>query len=537
MPSRLILAAACVLSVAAGAAGQESGGADPGRVEFLILAPAGPLRVAADVTVDRRPFADAADRYRDALLSAVDADGDRRVTRAEAARTPTPRVLGGGADSAAAVADLLALFEAGGGEAAPAEAFRGWVEGVMGPPVRVRQRFAGGDASGVVAALDGDGDGRLTPAELRDAAAGPHDFDDDGTLSAAELAPFRSAEQRAERRHFPPASPFRLLSPEPAPGLPDELAARYGDPAPPAEPHLTLGVRLIARSFGLPRLAVTGNAAPGRVTVEPDKRSLTLTVDADAAAGEPGLVVEVRADRVELLGSDAISLGLLQMVRADGDANGYLDENEFPAANLPGGPLFEDVDRDADGQATRAEVRAFLEEDLKLANSRIYLLSEAERSELFGLLDADGDGRLTPAERVAAAGAFAATDRESGALVSLDRDGDGAIAAGELVGRFTLRLGPGRAPDRPPTADELEMIRGRDPAVRSEEGPEWFRRSDRNGDGAVTWPEFVGPREAFAGLDADGDGSLTPGEAAADPGEAAADAAEAAKNPAAAANR
>ncbi len=383
----------------------------------------------------------------------------------------------------------------------------------MGPPIRVRQRFAGGDASDVVAVLDADGDGRLTADELRGAAAGPYDFDADGTLSAAELAPFRSATQRAERRHFPPSSPFRLLTPTAAPGLAADLAGRYGASQMAEAPQLTLSVRLIARSFGLPRVAVVENQTPDRLAVVPGKRSITLTIDANAAAGAPGLTVELNADRVELLGSDAISLGLLNMVRADADANGYLDEAEFPAANLPGGPEFADVDRDGDEQATRAEVRAFLEEDLKLANSRIYLLSEAERSELFGLLDADGDGRLTPAERTAAADAFANSRRAAGDLASLDRDRDGAVSAGELAGRFTLHLGPGRPPDRPPTADELETIRGRDPTLESDAGPPWFRRSDRNGDNAVTWPEFVGPREAFDRYDADADGSLTPAEA------------------------
>ena len=492
--------------------------AEPDRVDLLVLAPAGPVRVAVRVTVDRRPFADAADRYRDALLANLDANADGRVSREEAAASPTPRTLGGGTDNDDAVAELLALFEEHPPAGLPADRFGEWVAAAMGPPVRVRQRFAGGDAADVLGVLDADGDGRLTADELTDAdAAVPFDFDADGTLSAAELAPFRSASQRAERRHFPANSPFRLLSPEPAPGLAADLAARYGTAAVPPEPQVELGVRLIARSFGLPRVAPTANRLPGRVDVAADRRSLTLTFDRDERAGSPGLEVEVSADRVDLLGSDAVSLGLLGLVRADGDANDYLDPAELPAANLPGMPRFEDVDRDGDGMATRDEVRAYLEEDLRLANSRVYLLSEAERSELFGTLDADGDGRLTPAERAAAAAAFAAGSRREGTLAALDRDRDGAVTAGELVGRFTLHVGPGRPPDRPPTAEQTEELRGRDPRALNEAGPEWFRRSDRNGDGAVTWPEFVGPRAAFDALDADADGSLTPAEADADP--------------------
>ena len=488
-------------------------GDPPDAVEFLVLAPNGPVRVRAAVSVDRRAFGDAAERYRDSLLSSVDRDGDGSITRNEAARTPTPRVLGGGQDADDAVAALLAMFDAAGEDGVPAGRFRAWVENVMGPPVRVRQRFSGGDAADVVGVLDGDGDGRLTAEELAAAEAGPFDFDADGTLSAAELAPFRSADQRAERRHFPPGSPFRLLSPVAAPGLAADLAARYGTDEIPPEPQLELGVRLIARSFGLPRVAVTANRAPDRLRVADGRRSVSVTIDADPAADAPGLELEIAADRVDLLGSDAVSLGLLELVRADGDSNGYLDEAELPAANLPGGPRFEDVDRDGDGMATRDEVRAYLEEDVRLSNSRVYLLSEAERSELFGVLDADGDGRLTPAERSAAAAAFASGSRRPGSPAALDRDGDGAVTAGELTGRYTLHLGPGRPPDRPPTEDQTEMLRGRDPAARREEGPPWFRRSDRNGDGAVTWAEFVGPRTAFDDLDADADGTLTPAEA------------------------
>jgi hypothetical protein len=37
---------------------------------------------------------------------------------------------------------------------------------------------------------------------------------------------------------------------------------------------------------------------------------------------------------------------------------------------------------------------------------------------------------------------------------------------------------------------------------------------DRNNDGDLTWNEFLGPREVFHKLDADGDGLLDPVEAA-----------------------
>ena len=50
---------------------------------------------------------------------------------------------------------------------------------------------------------------------------------------------------------------------------------------------------------------------------------------------------------------------------------------------------------------------------------------------------------------------------------------------------------------------------------RSEAGPTWFRRMDRNGDGDLAWSEFLGPRDVFHQLDADHDGLIDPFEAAA----------------------
>ena len=36
-------------------------------------------------------------------------------------------------------------------------------------------------------------------------------------------------------------------------------------------------------------------------------------------------------------------------------------------------------------------------------------------------------------------------------------------------------------------------------------GPIWFQKMDRNGDGDLTWDEFLGPRDVFHQLDQDQD--------------------------------
>ena len=485
------LAAAALLAAAPLVA--HANAAEPDSFDLLIDAPAGAVRVRVNVTVDRRPLAEGPQRYREALLGRLDGDGDGAISADEAASAPTPRALGGGngGDGRDAVDDLLARFaaaEEAGRPGLPAAEFADWVAGAMGAPVRAARRRTGGDAADVLALLDADRDGLLTPSELA-AGTAARDFDGDGTLSAAELAPFRDPDADRERPQFPADVPFRL------------------DPAPPAGavPDLEVSVQLVARSFGLPKVAVAANRAPDRLKIDAGRRGFTLAIDGGESAG--GTVLEFAGDRAASVGSDAVSLGLIELVRADGDANGYLDPDEFPAAALPGAPRFADVDRDGDEQATREEVRAYLEEDVRLSGSRVYVLAEGTTGGLFAALDRDGDGRLTPAERAAASSDLAA------GRFAPDRDGDGAVAAAELAGSFKLSVGPGRS--APPGADSGMMTVDAPDGPRPAEpaGPRWFARSDRNRDGAVTWPEFVGPRSAFDRFDANADGSLTPAEA------------------------
>src|SRR5262249_5421052 len=44
-------------------------------------------------------------------------------------------------------------------------------------------------------------------------------------------------------------------------------------------------------------------------------------------------------------------------------------------------------------------------------------------------------------------------------------------------------------------------------------GPLWFRKMDKNGDGDVSFTEFLGTREEFNRIDTDGDGLIDADEA------------------------
>ena len=118
-------------------------------------------------------------------------------------------------------------------------------------------------------------------------------------------------------------------------------------------------------------------------------------------------------------------------------------------------------------------------------------------------IDTNEDGRLTIRE----------LNEVGKKLLSFDRNGDGAIGNTELLPTLRLSFGLGPIVHR-----QLETVRSlhsqpTTAAPPSVTPPEWFTRMDRNADLDVTPREFLGAKEQFAALDADGDGLISAGEA------------------------
>jgi hypothetical protein len=220
-----------------------------------------------------------------------------------------------------------------------------------------------------------------------------------------------------------------------------------------------------------------------------------------------GVKVELRAQNTGVLAKLTREYFRDPLRVADGNRNGYVEPAEFAGLDLVNAD-FGAVDFNENGEIVAAEVSAYVEQELLLQQSTVVISVDNELKSLFEVLDGDSDRRLTPREFLRGAGEFE----------RLDVNGNRELAESELLARYKLRFGlgaarltaqllPGTAPRSGGRAKATPL-----PAAPGS-GPLWFRRMDRNRDGDVAWREFLGPREAFARIDADGDGLIDAGEA------------------------
>jgi hypothetical protein len=399
----------------------------------------GPFRLRVVATTGDPEAAWAA--FLDRLFHHFDRDRNGRLDAAEAARVirlPTPR--------GEATFDVTKL---GAGR----DKFRAfWRSAGFGPVSVVR---GGPDpvlaraGAALFRGLDTDGDGVLSAAELR-ASAGVIDlFDDDGDERL-------TVEEAAGTAAVPVAAAGVGVSTDKA----DAVLELGRD-----DPKVTGGLRVEA----------------SRV-VGPGGR-WELLIGASVPAGDL---------------SEAAALCRTQFVTAtEGRAALPLAETEGdPALGLVGA-VGAAADRDGDGRLTTAERDAYLALLSAGASCQRLVVLADEGRNLFALLDADGDRRLTIRELTAASRRVPAGVR-AGDLPAVVRLAAGSGTTAKSFANLPLVVKPTVVPRR---------------AVPAVDAPAWFRAADRNGDGLLSPREFPGPRDVFARLDADGDGVLDPAEA------------------------
>jgi len=190
------------------------------------------------------------------------------------------------------------------------------------------------------------------------------------------------------------------------------------------------------------------------------------------------------------------SFYLQRFREVDSNNKGYIEKKDV----TPNGnnqfllPIFDVADIDNDGKLTLKEFNAYFDLQASGANSFCILtMSEFGRG-LFELLDVNNDSHLSIREL------RSAWTR----LAPWAKSGDG-IARNEVPRQFRLMVSQGRANNPGRFNIGARTI--------SKKGPLWFQRMDRNGDGDVSFREFLGSREEFDQIDTDHDGLISLEEA------------------------
>jgi Ca2+-binding EF-hand superfamily protein len=184
----------------------------------------------------------------------------------------------------------------------------------------------------------------------------------------------------------------------------------------------------------------------------------------------------------------------------DADGNGYLDRDEIAEHQRFERYLFDAMDRDDDDRVFAQEMMTYVKEYTEPASTSCQVTLLDTGNGFFQLLDGNADGRISIRE-------LRACER---ALLEV-ADGDNAINPSRLTKSYRIEIQRGGNSlfgrvDRPAVETPAALL-------KPPSGPIWFQRMDRNGDGDLTWDEFLGPRDEFHFLDADQDDLIDEAEA------------------------
>jgi EF hand len=486
------LAALAALVPGASADAPKEPSARGDALELLALTGDRPARVELRVTIGGKSVPALWDEAFAALHAFFDRDASGALDKAEAARLPSAFALrqvlwGQVAPFTGAPPEFAQLDLNGDGSVSVAELSDFYRRAGLGNVLVGVGKPGATDriTDALLNALDANKDGTVDAAEWKAAptALRKLDANDDELIGPGELV---------ERVAYPGALGANLLLAPHAGAKPDALADNF--------PLAVLPLRA----------ADTEWAAALAERLKTDKAHLLAARGAKPAAewharfgtGAPvleggtkpsgALRLQLRADAGKLADQTAAARKryFALFAEADASADGALDANELdaPKAALLK-PVASAADRNTDGTLSAAEFGAWWDLCARVADAHVLLTVLDHGTGLFELLDADRDGSLSVREL-------------RGAWDRLTAEGcapNGAFARAELPRQLYATVSRGHpvaALGAPPRA-----------------GPEWFRASDRNGDGDVSRREFTGPAEVFDKLDADADGLLSAEEA------------------------
>ncbi|MEQ9406942.1 MAG: hypothetical protein RIK87_04415 [Fuerstiella sp.] len=511
---------------------------------MVIMAPAGPVLADLRISVDGQAYRLWVTSF---LAVRTDVNRDGQLTLEELELIPARLLQQTSAKTAA-----RALHQAAGKTDAAQVAVRTFTDWLAGDLSRSFDVIAGAvqasEAVRLAALIDRNSDGGVSQEELMTAAHALRfrDLDDDQTFSAAELLPFRDPRNQ-QAAVVPDVAdlPFvQLTDDEAVQRAARQILNRYGnedtvpvhrlrrpaavgtiDSEESAAPLDVAGCEawLRSRDFHLTihvLLADRPNASDLKFEIEDGADGFCAATPVPGRRGRAKLIIDDMPIEVRARGGGAktrsfLTAFLLQRVSIyDSDKSGYLSEDEFPPmqqqlAQQNMTADFRTADLNADGMLFRDELKTCIERDAIATQSRIEVSVRQDGKTLFKLLDANVDRRLSQRELL---------EGFTG-MLEYDIDGDQRLTESELGTAYALEIGLGQT-------DSLRMdsmMQGMNmaaqstdailPGVAGLDGPEWFRRMDRNQDRDVSLREFLGPHQIFVELDVNRDGLLSAAEA------------------------
>ena len=499
--------------------------------DVILMLDNGPLHVRLHVSVGKKAPTAARRATIERLMKSLDTDGDGKLSRDEAQRSPlfrekqrtgaTEFVKSLGADMTVSPKDIEKRIEQLGGET-----------------VVYRQNTDTSETDDqVFKNLDTNGDGVISEIEMSDAVDGllAKDSDDDECVTLDEFAPPPDpmAAQTLVRPDQPrPATtsvaeiicdthqtllPALLikkydtnrnakLSPEELNWPKEKIAACDTDGDGQLSVKELAGLRKapidielavdVVRATGEPMLRVlssTGNRTDGDKF--PDLATVTL----------PNAVVTFSTREVDPFEA-SMAIALRTFNELDTDNNGYLDKDETMTRERFGRGLFDQIDADGDGKIFGEEMKEFIRARGEPVSTTCQVTAFDDGAGFFSALDTNGDRRLSMREMRYA-------DKT---LSKMEQDGKPGLSNKEPARRYRIEFvrgvfNPFGTPERAvnPRMPQTAVATLKPRPV----GPIWFQRWDRNNDGDITWREFLGPRDAFEQLDADRDELIDPKEA------------------------
>lgn len=370
--------------------------------------------------------------------------------------------------------------------------------------------------------LDLNKDGKITGEEVEQGlqVLRAFDFDDDETLSVAELQPFPLSVIQAQEQMRAQAEATPLFFIRDDAEIQTAIAGLFehyhsGETV-PAALLAGLSEREFSRfdlnsdgAWGADEVELFLKRAPIEFAMKVSLSPPGVQVTQGAFTGQQrpttligGLPVEWVARNNSYQQFDATRLYLVRFIMSDVDKNKYLDAMEFNG--LQADVSFEAVDLDENQQVTREEIQFFFAMDGLAAQSRLILSLSNETKTLFEILDTNLDRRLNPREFL--------SGRVK--LLEYDLNHDDALLPDELNSQFRITFTQPQLFETDPARAQNNMMSQRQGIVRLEtSGPVWFGRMDDNLDGEVSWREFLGPKARFDELDQNNDNFLDLSEA------------------------